>query len=100
MYEPVVASNQTQVKEEHDLDEGRARCPAGLRSAGKLLASLIHQAVAWLGTVVAAERERGIGPFALSAAAPVSRSRGRTPQGVRAVRKFIRQADAVSRHFE
>jgi hypothetical protein len=41
----------------------------------------------------------GIEPFALSVAAPVSRSRGRTPQGVRGREKFIRQADAASRHF-
>jgi hypothetical protein len=30
----LLGSNQTWVKEEHDMDEGRARCRAGLRCRG------------------------------------------------------------------
>lgn len=99
MYEPLVASNQTWVKEEHDTDEGRARCPAGLRSAGKLLATLIHQAVAWSGTVVAAERERGdraVRAVGSGTGAAVTRAYA---AGCTGREKFIRQADAASGHF-
>ena len=41
------------------MDQARVRCPPGLRPARKSLAWLIQQAVTWLCTVVAAERERG-----------------------------------------
>ena len=82
------------------MDERRARCPAGLRSAGKLLATLIRQAVAWLGTVVAAERERGdraVRAVGSGTGAAVTRAYA---AGCTGREKFIRQADAVSRHFE
>ena len=74
-------------------------CRAGLRPAGKPLAWLVHQAVAWLGTVVVAGVNAGMEPFAaVGSGTGVAVTRAYAA-GCTGPWKFIRQADAAGGHF-
>ena len=74
-------------------------CRAGLRPAGKPLAWLVHQTVAWLGTVVVAGVNAGIEPFAaVGSDTGVAVTRAYAA-GCTGPWKFIRQADAADGYF-
>jgi hypothetical protein len=77
----------------------RSGCRAGLRPAGKPLAWLVHQAVAWLGTVVVAGVNAGIEPSAAAGSATGVAVTRAYAAGCTGPWKFIRQADAVGGYF-
>jgi hypothetical protein len=77
----------------------RSGCRAGLRPAGKPLAWLVHQAVAWLGTVVVAGVNAGIEPSAAAGSATGVAVTRAYAAGCTGPWKFIRQADAAGGYF-